>query len=98
MNTPPAPCTLARKWSPGLGKGHLYKEVGQAGEQIFVRTPGHAVLRIVQHLAPERLAEVQGLQHRVGVAGVAEVLQPKVALRLCVISAQAQQQHVQGWQ
>ena len=44
----------------------------------------NAVLGILQHLATEGLAEVQRLQHRVGVAGVAKVLQPKVALRLCM--------------
>lgn len=42
---------------------YLYEEVCKAGKQVFICILGHAILRILQHLAPEGLAEVQGLQH-----------------------------------
>ena len=49
------------------------EEVGEAGEQ---RLLAPLVLRLVlQHLVAERLAEVEGLQHRVGVASVAKLKQ-----------------------
>ena len=54
-----------------LLRGDRVEEVGEAGEK---RLLAPLVLRLVlQHLVAERLAEVEGLQHRVGVAGVAKL-------------------------
>merc|ERR1719419_777815 len=54
-----------------LLSGDRVEEVSQAGQEGLLAP---LVLGLVlQHPVPERLAEVQGLQHRVGVAGVAKV-------------------------
>ena len=41
---------------------------------------------ILQNPVPKGLAEVQGLQNRVGVAGVAKILEAKVVLSLGSLS------------
>lgn len=52
-------------------RGDAVEQVGQACEQRLFRP---LVLRLVlQHLVPERLAEVERLQHRVAVASVAKL-------------------------
>ena len=51
--------------------GNVVEEVGQAGEQ---RLLGALVACLVfEHLLPEGSAEIQCLQHRIAVAGVAEL-------------------------
>lgn len=61
----------------------LHKEVCQAGEQVLLGSLIAAALGVLQDPPPERLAEVEGLQHRIGIASVPKVLQAKVPLRLC---------------
>ena len=55
------------------------EQLAQTRQQILLVVFGQRTV-ILQDALSERLAEIQGLQHRVGVAGVAEVLQPKVPL------------------
>jgi len=61
-----------------LLRGNAVEEIRQAGEQ---RLLGPLVLGLVlQDLLAKWLAEVEGLQHRVAVAGVPKVHQPEVVL------------------
>ena len=66
-----------------MQSARLHEQVRQAGEQGLVGVLGWGCGRVLEHARAEGRAEVQRLQHAVRVARVPEVLQPKVALRLC---------------
>ena len=57
-----------------LASGYLYKQVPQDREESFcVLGFGLLLLLVSQHLLSEGPAEVQSLEHRVGIAGVAKL-------------------------
>lgn len=78
-----------------LLRRYAVEQVGQACQQ---RLLGALVLRLVlQHLVPERLAEVEGLQNGVAVAGVAELEESETGYYCTAISTTRQEySHLPG--